>query len=65
MASRYDALETLIDQYPTLTEFLAAVSDICHEKAEHIASNWQDAETAKAWRRTAVTVAKASAAVDV
>jgi hypothetical protein len=32
-----------------LSSVLMALSEICGEKAEHIATNWQDTKTAKVW----------------
>lgn len=49
------ALEALIDRY-TVSGTLEAVAEICHEKAEHIASNWQDVRTAKTWTAVALKI---------
>lgn len=46
-ANKY-ALEAMIDSN-TLAEVVAALSEICAEKADHIRANWQDAVTAQAW----------------
>jgi len=42
------ALEAQVDTCG-LSSVLMALSEICGEKAEHIATNWQDAKTAKVW----------------
>jgi hypothetical protein len=41
-------IEALIDSCG-LSSVLMALSEICGEKAEHIATNWQDATLAKHW----------------
>jgi hypothetical protein len=41
-------LEALIDSRG-IDQVLMAVSEICGHKAEHIATNWQDASLAKRW----------------
>ena len=43
-----DVLEALIDRHG-LPAVLNAIAQICSDKAEHIAVNWQDATTAKVW----------------
>jgi hypothetical protein len=43
-----DQIEALIDSCG-LSSVLMALSEICGEKAEHIATNWQDAALAKCW----------------
>lgn len=51
-----DALETLIDAY-SLSEVLHALECICFDKAEHLRSNWQDADTARVWERAGTRIA--------
>jgi hypothetical protein len=48
-------LEALIDKHglETVLEFLR---DICCDKAEHVATEWQDASLAKIWVQAAVDV---------
>jgi hypothetical protein len=41
-------LETLIDRRG-VEQVLQQISEICGAKAEHIASNWQDAGLARRW----------------
>lgn len=50
-------LETLVDRHGVLG-VLSALSFICVEKADHIASNWQDAHLAKTWDYTASVLEK-------
>jgi hypothetical protein len=46
-----DTLESIIDG-ATLADVLNAISEICYEKADHIRTNWQDANTAKVWDKS-------------
>jgi hypothetical protein len=41
-------LEQLIDR-SSLAMVLLVISEICHDKAEHIRTNWQDAPLARLW----------------
>jgi hypothetical protein len=41
-------LETLVDRHG-LAQVLIALSEICGEKANHIATAWQDTTLAKRW----------------
>ncbi|MCH8807004.1 MAG: hypothetical protein IH986_13060 [Planctomycetes bacterium] len=45
-------LEAMLDTHGigSLIDWLA---DVCHEKAEHVRSNWQDAALADAWEGVA------------
>lgn len=43
-------LEVIIDKIG-LGNTLATLSTVCHEKAEHIESNWQDPTLAKQWTK--------------
>jgi hypothetical protein len=52
-----ETLEAIVDSMG-LEQTVRALGEICGEKAEHIAVNWQDANTAKPW-------AKAGALIDV
>ena len=45
-----EALEVLVDTHG-LAEVLAALSDVCMGKAEHLRANWQDAKAAKEYDR--------------
>lgn len=44
-------LEELIDKVDLL-HVLAAISDICQEKAEHLQANWQDEYASKLWDKS-------------
>lgn len=52
------ALEALVDKY-SIETVIEALSQICSAKAEHIATNWQDAHLAKRWMVVSATVDKA------
>ncbi len=45
-----DDIEGMIDRL-SLYDVLDAVVEICELKAEHLESNWQDATSAKRWRK--------------
>jgi hypothetical protein len=65
MRNNIDAdLEELIDR-AGLDHILAALADICHGKAAHVRSNWQDSALAKAWDRAALAVERARDGLDV
>jgi hypothetical protein len=57
-------LEGLVDN-ASLSEVLVALSDICRDKADHIAVNWQDNVLAKAWRGAAEGVLSCSGRVAI
>jgi hypothetical protein len=44
----YAFIESLIDVY-SLPVVLETIGDICNEKADHIAGNWQDNSLASIW----------------
>ena len=48
MPSELYQIERLIDRHG-LSAFLAMVTQICREKAEHVSTNWQDEELALRW----------------
>jgi hypothetical protein len=50
-----DAIEDMIDK-SNLADVLGAIVNICHEKAEHLESNWQDQGAAKLWKHAAKRV---------
>lgn len=50
-------LEALLDRSDPYSVLLA-LSEICQEKAEHIAENWQDASLARTWRQASIAVSK-------
>lgn len=43
-------LEAMID-FAGLASVLLAIADICGQKAEHVATQWQDTALAKRWDR--------------
>jgi hypothetical protein len=49
------AFERLIDS-AGLAAVLSALSDICGQKAEHVATNWQDTTLAKRWEGMASAI---------
>jgi hypothetical protein len=53
-----DDTERILDRM-ALATFLEMVEEICHDKAEHLASNWQDDKAANRWTRAAAVIAKA------
>jgi hypothetical protein len=57
-------LEELMDR-TSLDHVLAALTTICHEKADHVRSNWQDHSLARAWDRAAAAIDLARDGVDV
>jgi hypothetical protein len=65
MRNNIDAdLEELIDR-AGLGHILAALTTICHGKADHVRSNWQDHALARAWDRAAAAIDHARDGVDV
>lgn len=50
--SELSELEDLIDSCG-LSNVLESLGDICFEKADHVASNWQDDNLSKLWNRAA------------
>ena len=54
------ALEQILDQ-SRLSDVLNALAAVCHGKAEHLRSNWQDASTGRAWDRAADRLAEVAA----
>jgi hypothetical protein len=47
-----DIIEEAIDRF-TLTVVLDALEEVCDGKALHLASAWQDVNSAKAWSQAA------------
>lgn len=46
------AIETLVDKHG-LRMVAENLVEVCHDKAEHLRSNWQDKASAKIWSRVA------------
>lgn len=55
-----ETIEAMID-HSTLAEVLDVIGTICHEKAAHLESNWQDPTSAKHWRDSGNDIARLSA----
>ena len=47
-----DEIEQIIDA-TSVAQLLELIAGICHEKAEHLRSNWQDNTSARCWERDA------------
>jgi hypothetical protein len=47
-----DSLESIVDQL-TLAAVLEMLERICHKKAEHLRTHWQDENSAKLWDKAA------------
>ena len=56
-------LEEMID-HGYLCNVLDALSEVCHEKSDHLASAWGDAPAAKAWTKAAKRIESLSARTD-
>lgn len=57
-------LESLVDK-SSVTQVLEGLALICHLKAEHLATNWQDATSAKAWVKGATWLNTVAMKLDV
>lgn len=44
----HEQIEAIIDE-SSLPALMIVIEDVCHDKAEHIRSNWQDEQTASVW----------------
>jgi hypothetical protein len=54
-----DELESIVDRVG-LDTLLDCLSAVCDDKAEHLASNWQDGAASKCWESASWKVAKLS-----
>lgn len=52
-----DKIEAIIDR-TSLRDVLQGIAQICYDKAEHIASNWQDHPLSMTWDRAAGLIEK-------
>jgi hypothetical protein len=52
-------VEALIDAYG-LFGLMECIEMVCHEKADHLNSNWQDETAAKEWTRAAKVIETAT-----
>jgi hypothetical protein len=57
-----DELETMIDKVG-LSKVLFFLAEVCGEKADHLNSNWQDANAAKQWLADARDIEKLAAKI--
>jgi hypothetical protein len=55
-------LEQLIDSH-SLIGVLEALAAVCHGKAQHVRSNWQDEDLARCWDKAGFAVVRAEASV--
>lgn len=53
-------LEAMIDAHG-LYAVTAMLAEVCHEKADHLATNWQDHTAALHWTKAAQTFERAEA----
>lgn len=60
MSELVDGIEALIDAHG-LYAVTEALIEVCHGKAEHLASNWQDPTSARNWTKAASAFDKTSA----
>lgn len=56
-----EALEKMIDA-GSLAGVLENLEAVCHEKAEHLRTNWQDDGAARQWEYVARQISKAASA---
>jgi hypothetical protein len=57
--NHFDELEFIVDQ-SSIQNVINMLARICHEKAEHVETNWQDAQLARVWRKNADVLASAA-----
>lgn len=62
MSELSDELEILVDKVG-LSKALFLLAEICDGKAEHLRSNWQDANAAKEWTADARAIEKLAAKI--
>jgi hypothetical protein len=58
-----DSLEDLVDR-SSLSDVLEALEGMCDEKADHVATNWQDRPLSKQWAKAARAIGRASQSVE-
>lgn len=59
-----EKLEEMIDRHG-LKAVLNALGSVCHDKADHVQSNWQDRGLASAWQRAGKACDKLAASKTV
>jgi len=57
-----NTLEAMVDRVG-LKEVLNMLAQVCHEKADHVLTNWQDKWLASGWKKNAATVNRAASKV--
>jgi len=62
LAALEGAVEGLVDSYG-LGAVLQALVSMCHGKADHLRSNWQDEHGARVWEKAARAIDKATGGV--
>jgi hypothetical protein len=55
-----DDLEMMIDKFG-LSKVLFFIAEICHEKSDHVQTNWQDNNLAKEWTVDAKAIERLAA----
>ena len=55
VAANLDGIEAIIDTQG-LYGLLETIESVCHEKAAHLAENWQDEDASKEWTRAASVI---------
>lgn len=48
----HEQIEQIIDS-SSVPALMIVIEDVCHGKAEHIRTNWQDEQSAAVWERFA------------
>lgn len=61
-ATMTDEIEALIDK-AGVSKFLFMAAEVCGHKAEHLATNWQDANAAKEWVADGKAIEKLAAKI--
>lgn len=56
-------LEQMIDA-TSLEDVIEALAQICHEKADHVQSTWQDSNLAKQWTKRAQKLEKVQGQIE-
>ena len=59
MGANAEVLEHLIDEFG-ISNVLDTMAKVCHAKADHVQTNWQDRTLAVHWNRTAKTLESAA-----
>lgn len=56
-----ETLEQIVDRH-SMHAVLEALETVCHAKADHLVSNWNDEGAARVWKRLAGKIGIATAA---